>query len=214
MDLLGGGILGAMKSKVFSMLPGDESVSKETTGILRGNETETAVQNEMMGYGKRYLSGMMRGDAVGLLKMFSEMPTAIMEWGDALAASQKELMAFNAEIAFATVESERREILRKIEKGEATGESTRDMVLALETLKDELAPLKNITTNAMNKLVTAWLRGVTIMYNIFTRMTGIEESLEWFIGETKARKSGAAFTRLFEDLEKNDPLTRGAKPRK
>jgi hypothetical protein len=108
-----------------------------------------------------------------------ELPGAIRHWGDALTESQRHLRDFNGVIAYAMLESERREIVRNIAIGGRTGASTANLTKALDDLKDEVQPYKDLITNGFNNVVallavimTNTIKAGTTMADIAARLAG------------------------------------------
>lgn len=112
--------------------------------------------------GMRAEAGEALGNAVfrpwELLTQLTELPFKLEAWGSALLDSQRELGQFNAAIAGAFAELEVRGIQRQIASGQRTADSTVDLADAVGDLSDGLQPVKDLVTNATNRVATFAIR--------------------------------------------------------
>lgn len=91
--------------------------------------------------------GTAVGAVIGGALEVAKLPQQIMDWSDALLKSQFQIAAFNGTIQKAMMETERREFLRNIESGKATGGGTLGLSQSYQDLQDELRPIKDSVTN-------------------------------------------------------------------
>lgn len=107
--------------------------------------------------------GTAVGAAIGGALEVAKLPQQIMDWSDALLKSQFQIAAFNGTIQTAMMEAERREFLRNIEAGRATGGGTEALSESYQSLLDELQPIKNAVTNDITIMLAAMLEYMTML---------------------------------------------------
>jgi len=127
----------------------DAEMSKEKMGhfVTRGVETAKTVMNPFTPPVAKIAT-----TAKAILDTAIEMPGAILDWGQALKDSKRHLVQFNGVIAGAYMASERRDILRNIESGKKIAGSTKNLSESLSDFKDELQPIRDTLTIAINTL--------------------------------------------------------------
>lgn len=109
-----------------------------------------------------------------------KLPGMMEDWGKELLAGQQHLAAFNGKIGVAFAEAERRDILRNVESGANTGDSTKMLSGALSDLKDEMQPIRDLATNGLNVLATAAIKIVTLGVQAVRILSPGLETLLWF----------------------------------
>lgn len=164
--------------------------------------------------GVSLLAGIAGGMAFGaLVKSVTEMPPAIMRWGQSLKDSQEHLKNFSGLLAHTYQQSQVREMLRNIGSAERTGGTTTDLVGALDDLRDDLQPYKDLFTNVSNKIAAFGLKildGVLKVVEKVTPLDEITDMLNKLMADHDGKKP-AAFEMM--DSIRKLPLGTTRKPR-
>jgi hypothetical protein len=158
----------------------------------------------------------------GMIKAVDEVPSAIMHWGESLTESQRHLQQWSGALANAFQESQVRQIMREFESAGRTSGSTVDLRHALDDLKDELQPMKDLVTNATNRLVTAMvtmadgLIYIGMNLHVIGPLNNSLQQLVDFANRLLGGKPDPSQTAAFELMNNirnlRDPTTRATKP--
>lgn len=178
------------------------------------NETLKASLGTMIGTPKHRVESWLK-----LQSIVGTMPARIERWGEALHESQRNLMAFNGQIAKSFIERERRGMLRSFDSGKRTAGTTERLGESLEDLKDTLQPYRDLLTNMSNQLITLLTMMAKTGIEIGPKISPILAALqilakigEWWYGNQQSE--GATFfnqlaKELTEDVKNpNSPVSR------
>ncbi len=128
-------------------------------------------------------TGMMTSGAVKFGSAIKDVVQVTEAWGRELLQGQRHLSAFNGTIAKAFAEGDRREMIRNIESGQATGNSTALLSAAFQDLMDEVQPIKDGVTSIFNVTATVVTAGVTGMVRNLKAISNfcvwLQENMPW-----------------------------------
>lgn len=79
----------------------------------------------------------------GLYQSLFSVPGKIMEWSEMLVTSKEAIKNYNANLALAFAEKDRRAILRGIRSGAATGGAALELQRAWDDMKDKMQPMQD-----------------------------------------------------------------------
>lgn len=178
------------------------------------NDTFKALLGTQIGTPKHRVESWLK-----LQSIVGTMPAKVERWGEALHESQRNLMAFNGQIAKSFIERERRGMLRNFQSGARTAGTTEKLGDSLEDLKDTLQPYRDLLTNLSNQMITLLTQmaktGIEIGPKISPMLAGIQilaKIAEWWYGNQQSE--GATFfaqlsKELTEDVKNpNSPVSR------
>lgn len=206
--------------------------SGANVGSFVAGDVNTQIAGQGMQSFKQIFDDLRKMKPTALLRDVSELPAKIKGWSEALVESQRSISRFNGSLAIAFAQQERRGVLRAIASGERTGGATSDLSNNLQSLYDQLQPMKDAVTivvaNGLN-------RGVTILSSILlaaqqtyttlhvlvekvpllnVALAGLDAKLK-DIAEQAKGKGSAPLQRTFNEVLRHDPkIARMGVPRR
>jgi predicted PurR-regulated permease PerM len=93
---------------------------------------------------------------------------AVTELAKKMVESQRELAKFSPQLAGAFAESDIRDLTRKIESSQRTGQSTADLMEALSDFKDTIQPILDVIKVVISKVLTVLVKGFTTLVHVIS----------------------------------------------
>ena len=143
--------------------------------VTRGMKTAGAVINPFTGPVTK-LTTVFKS----LFDTAIELPGAVLDWTESLKDSKQHLVRYNAVIAGAYLQSERADIMRNIGSGGRIGASQAALVKSLSDLKDELQPIRDTVTIALNVIATTVVEILGNMaWGFKTTLLGLKDQVKY-----------------------------------
>lgn len=137
-------------------------------------------------------SGAAKGAATaGLLGAFVGITLAGKKLAEMLVEGQRSLVRFNGQIAVAYAQLERGDLLRQQASGGRTAGTTETLVGAVNDMKNELQPLKDLGTNILNVIGTGFAKLVAGIVAAAKWLPGIAGVLKAMDDEAKRNRKNA-----------------------
>jgi len=163
----------------------DLGLTTERTGVAaRGlSDVMDDAQNAVFNVAK---NPMDPGAWMELGETVASLPAKFEALGDVVAGVAQDLKGFGSAMTEAAMIQDIGQIERSFQSAEATGESVLELTQAVESMKDELQPIRDSVTNVMAIILTSIL-------------TKLEEVVEFF--KPLLEKTVAILTELAKRLE-------------
>lgn len=126
-----------------------------------------------IGAGVGALAGGLGAASVELAKL----PSRIVDWSEALLASQRTISRFSGVMSQAEAQSEVRKLQRDFISAGNTGGATADLSHSMDDLYDVLRPLKDTVTIVIAQELTMLTKGISQLAPAITALTGAAVSL-------------------------------------
>lgn len=176
-----GTAVGAALPSLAANLPGMQGAGN-LAGFL-GGDANAAVMKDMLStpvsMAGNVIAGASQGASIGSLAgpegaaigaaiggmasaagEITALPKKIVDWGEALVESKRNIAQFSGTLSMAFAEANRRGIMRNIESGQRTGGSIAELSRSLQDIYDEVQPIRDEVTIVLSEASRVMINGL------------------------------------------------------